>query len=403
MVLPLSEIRVVEITRGIAGPYCGMALADMGAEVLKVERPKTEPYRNDQFWKAAKFVAYNRNKKSIAVNLESEDGRMLMARLLKTADVFIENLPPGVIDGMGFSYKSASKLNQKIVYCSIKCYLPGPYGNRDVEDTILESQAGFPQCIGEEEPAQPLTIKSPPLKLGVPIASLGAGEYAALATVGALLKRMKTGQGEHIIVGAFEAAFNLLAPSTYSLNKEKRKHSAINYRLKDGEWLQGSYQHIGSSRRFDRWKVFCNIFGVGKEDYEATSTVEKRDAMGSQAMRKIISKYVSQFTLEEARKMIVDNNIIAGVVVTMREVLDNDQLKTKLIPLVVAPEVGMTPQPTTVSHMMLPMRSKDYNPKATGNWTPAPKLGQHTAKILRDLGYTENQIKDLTMRGIIWP
>lgn len=403
MVLPLAGVRVVELSQDVAGPYCGMALADMGAEVLKIERPGAEPSRSDPSWRAAKFVAYNRNKKSVSVDLGSDEGKMIVSRLLETADVFIENLAPGVVDGLGLSFETILKVNPRIIYCSIKSYLPGPYGERDVEDTVLESEAGYPQCTGKEEPEQPLTLGSPPLKLGVPVASFGAGEYAAVAVVGALLSRMKTGKGDCIRVGGFEAAVNLLAPSGYSLDKVKRKQPAENYRLKDGEWIQGSYQHIASSARVDRWKVFCEVFKVSREDYEATCTVEKRDALGEVGMRRIIAKYVSQFTLDEAGKMIVENNIIAGAVVTVREVLENEHLKSKLIPLVVAAEVGMTDRPTTVNHLMLPIRTEEYNPKATESWTPAPKLGQNTVETLQKLGYTEDQIKDLSRRGIIWP
>lgn len=398
MVLPLSGIKVVELTRDISGPYCGMALADMGAEVTKVESPKAVSRDGGPLWKAAKFVAYNRNKKSVAVDLESDEGRMVTAKLIKTSDVFLENLAPGAADRLGFSYKRVSKLNPKIIYCSIKYYLPGPYGDRDVDDAIVETEAGFQQQMGNEEPAEPLNVESPPLKLGVPISALGAGEFAALAIAGALLSRMKTGTGEYINVGHFETAYCLLSSSDYSLRKEKRKHTAVNYKLKDGEWIQGSY----IANTDDRWKAFCDAFGVGKEEYEASDTAEKRRA-AAQQVKNIIRKYVSQFTLEEARKKVVDNNIIAGAVVTMKEVLDNDQLKSKLIPLAVVPEVGMTDSPKTIAHLMLPIRSKDYNPEATGNWTPAPKLGQDTVETLRKLGYTEEHIKDLSKREIIWP
>lgn len=403
MVLPLSGIKVVELTRDISGPICGMALADLGAEVIKVERPKTDPYRDGgPLWKAAEFVAYNRNKKSITIDLENDDGRMIMSRLLKTADVFLENLPPGVVDKMGFSYERVSKTNPKIVYCSIKSYLPGPYGDRDVEDTIVETQAGYPAHMGEQETVGTLTYSSPPLKLGVPIAAMEAGQLANIWIVGTLLTRMKTSIGDYIKVGEFETCFNTLGAGEMAVWKEWGKQTAINYKTKDGGWVHGRYIF----RTDDRWKAFCDAFGVSKEDYEATNTEEKREALGGQegsGMKSIIAKYISQYTLEEARKKIIDNGIIAGAAVTMKEVLENDQLKPKLIPLTVDSTVGMTPKPTAVMNMMLPIRSKDYNPQATGHWTPAPKLGQDTIKVLSGLGYTEDQINDLRKRNIIWP
>ncbi|MFH0749050.1 MAG: CaiB/BaiF CoA-transferase family protein [Candidatus Bathyarchaeota archaeon] len=401
MVLPLSGIQVVELSRDVSGPICGLALADMGAEVMKVENPRVDLHRDGgPLWKAAMFVAYNRNKKSITLDLESDDGRIILAKLLKTADVFLENLPPGVVDKMGFSYERVVKTNPKIVYCSIKSYLPGPYGDRDVEDTMVETQAGYPAHMGEEGTEGTLTYSSPPLKLGVPIAALEAGQLANVWIVGTLFTRMKTGIGDYIQVGEFETCLNTIGVGEMAVWKEWGKQTAINYKTKDGGWVHGRYIF----RTDDRWKAFCDSFGVSKEDFEATDTEEKREALGGQTgsgMKKIIAKYFSQFTLEEARKKIIDDGIIAGAAVTMKEVLENDQIKPKLIPLLVDSTVGMTPQPTTVMQMMLPIRSKDYNPQATSHWTAAPKLGQDTKKVLSALGYTEAEITDLEKRGVI--
>ena len=161
MVLPLSGMKVVELTRGISGPACGLALADMGAEVIKVEKPGRDPYRDDgPLWKAAMFVAYNRNKKSITLDLQTDEGKKILSDMLKTADVFLENLPPGMVDDMGFSYKEVSQLNPKLVYCSIKSYLPGPYGERDVDQTIVETQAGYPAFMGAEDTEGTLSVRT---------------------------------------------------------------------------------------------------------------------------------------------------------------------------------------------------------------------------------------------------
>lgn len=398
MVLPLSGVRVVELTRNVSGPICGMALADMGAEVIKVERSKADPYRDGgPLWKTAMFVVYNRNKKSVAVDLGTDDGRMIMSKLLKTADVLLENLPPGVVDGMGFSYERVSKSNPKIVYCSIKSYLLGPYGDRDVEDTIVETQAGYPALMGEEGTTGTLTYSQPPLKLGVPIAAVHAGQEADIWIVGTLLTRNKTGKGDYIQIGEFESGVNTLAPCEMATWKEWGKQTSISYKTKDGEWIHGRY----IANTDDRWKAFCDAFGVSKEEFEATMTAELRGDPTSEKVKTVIAKYVSQYTLEEARKKIIDNGIIAGAAVTMKDVLENEQLKPKLIPLTVDATVGMTPKPTAVMHLMLPIRSKDYNPQATGHWTPAPKLGQDTTEILSQLGYTESQIDDLRKRQVV--
>ena len=401
MTLPLSGIKVIELTRGISGPVCGMALADMGAQVLKVEKPKNDPSRDSgPLWRAALFVAYNRNKKSIAVDLDNDDGRTIFTKLIESADILIENLPPGVVDTMGFSYEKVSEINPKIVYCSIKSYLPGPYGDMDVEGVIVETQAGYPAYMGEAETVGALTYDQPPLKLGVPMAAMHAGEQADIWIVGALLARMSTGKGEYIQIGEYECCSNTLCPAEMSTWKEWGKMTAINYKTKDGGWIHGRY----IANTDDRWKAFCDAFGVSEEDFKATETKEQRGALGGPfgaGMKKIIAKYVKNFTLEEAREKIIENGIISGTVVTIKEVLENDQLKPKLIPLVVEPEVGMTQKPTTVAHMMLPIRSEEYNPESTGHWTSAPKLGQDTVEILGELGYTKDQIQDLTAREII--
>ena len=401
MVLPLSGMKVVELTRGISGPACGLALADMGAEVIKVEKPGRDPYRDDgPLWKAAMFVAYNRNKKSITLDLQTDEGKKILSDMLKTADVFLENLPPGMVDDMGFSYKEVSQLNPKLVYCSIKSYLPGPYGERDVDQTIVETQAGYPAFMGAEDTEGTLSVDSPPLKLGIPLAAMHAAEFADIWIVGSLLSRMKTGEGQYIRVGEFECSVNTLAPAEMATWKEWGKMTAINYKTKDDQWVHGRYV----ANTDDRWKAFCDAFEVSEEDYKRTETGKQRAALGGGwggEMKKIITNAFANFTLEEARKKIIDNNIIAGAVVTMKQVLENDQLKPKLIPLTVDPEVALTPEAKTVMNMMLPIRSKDYHPDATRHWTPAPRLGQHTDELLQELGYPKDKIKDLADRNIV--
>ncbi len=397
--LPLTGVKVIEFAAGDAGPYCGMVLADLGAEVIKVERIGGDSDRDlGPVWRAAQFVAYNRNKKSVAVDLESERGKEAVLKLLGSSDVLLDSMGVGVLDALGLSHEAVSKLNPKLVYCSITGYGEGPYGNRPGVEPIIESESGFMQAIGETEPQQPLTAGYPPIRLGSPIIPCGAGMYGVLAVMGALLNRRRTGRGEYIRIGLFETAVALLQQhiAGFSVSKRFGKHSADLYKTSDGGWVHGKYVDTND----DYWRRFCEVFGISKEDLAETATEEKRKA-NPRKVEEIKKAGFLSVTAAESMKKILDGRLVAGTVITIKDVIEDPHVKAtkQLIPLIPDPEVTGSEKPALCP--MLPIRTNDYNLDAAAKWTAAPRLGEHTAEVLRKLGYTDEQITNLRKSKVI--
>lgn len=208
---PLEGIRVIEICNVAAGPFCGMLLADMGADVVKVEHPeggdtlRSWPPINDGY--SENFASLNRNKRSVTLNLKSADDIALLRRLAQDADVLIENNRPGVMDRLGVGYAALSKLNPRLVYCSISAYgQTGPRSSEGGFDLTVQAMSGIMSITGEPGGA--------PVKCGVPLADFSAGLYAALSITGALRATAQSGQGVHLDVPMLGATLGIAALQT---------------------------------------------------------------------------------------------------------------------------------------------------------------------------------------------
>ena len=207
----LAGVRVLELTNFMAGPYCGMLLADMGADVIKVENPKggdftrlAGPFVDGH---AAGFMAVNRNKRSLALDLKSAPGREVFLRLVKTADVVVENLRPGTLDDLGVGYAVLAEANPRVILSSTSGFgQTGPYKDRAALDLIVQGMSGIMSITGEEG--------RPPVKVGVPLADLSAALFAAYAILAALRVRDRDGTGQHIDVSLLESAIALEAWET---------------------------------------------------------------------------------------------------------------------------------------------------------------------------------------------
>src|SRR5499427_7925794 len=199
----LEGMRVLEITQVMSGPFCGLLLADMGADVIKVEKPQGDdsrrmvpPIINGE---SAPFMAINRNKRGISIDLKTDQGREVFRQLAARADVLIENFRPGTMDGLGLGYDELSAGHPELIYCSISGFgQTGPYRDRGGFDLVAQAMSGMISITGNPS--------EPPVKVGVPIADLNAGIYACYAILAAYIHRLKTGQGQRIDTSLLEAS-----------------------------------------------------------------------------------------------------------------------------------------------------------------------------------------------------
>src|SRR5438445_3691233 len=220
----LQGVRVVDLTRILSGPFCALLLADMGAEVIKVEPPGGDPLRaqgaivEGLSWY---FAAFNRNKRSIVLNLRSAAGKEALRRLIATADVVVDNFRPGVMADLGLDEPQLSALQPGIIHTSVTGFGErGPYAHRPSFDFIAQAMSGFMSCNG--------TPETGPMRTGAPISDLVAGLYAALGTVAALYRRAQTGQGERVRVAMVEGLLSLGAVLTANFFIPRRPDRPVN-------------------------------------------------------------------------------------------------------------------------------------------------------------------------------
>ncbi len=255
--LPLQGVRVVELAHMIMGPACGLVLADLGAEVIKVEPLEGDNTRRLTGAGAGFFAIFNRNKKSLAVDLKRPEGREIVLRLLDTADVLTENFRPGALDRMGFAYEDLSRRNPRLVYCTLKGFLSGPYEHRPALDEVVQMMGGLAYMTG---------LPDRPLRVGSSVNDIMGGMFGAIGILAALREREASGRGKRVRSALFENTAFLVAQhmAQLAITGEEPPPMAV----KRPAW--GIYD-IFATRDGDRlfigivtdtqWEVFCREFG----------------------------------------------------------------------------------------------------------------------------------------------
>ncbi|MDI6754198.1 MAG: CaiB/BaiF CoA-transferase family protein [Thermodesulfobacteriota bacterium] len=202
MKVPFSGIRVLELGHAVMGPTCGLVLADMGAEVIKIEKaPGGDDTRRLLGFGQGFFPFYNRNKKSLVLDLKASKGLEVLKKLVLSSDIFIENFGPGTVDRLGLGYEELSKLNPRLIYCSLKGFMKGPYENRPALDEVVQMMGGLAYMTGP--PGQPM-------RAGASVVDIMGGSYGVIGILTALYEREKTGQGQFIIASLYESTAFLM-------------------------------------------------------------------------------------------------------------------------------------------------------------------------------------------------
>jgi CoA:oxalate CoA-transferase len=393
-VKPLDDLFVVDLSRILSGPVCTMLLADMGAEVIKVEPP---PLGDDsRQWGppfiggiSTYFLSVNRNKKSLGLNLKAEDGRRILWKLIERADVLIENFRPGVLDKLGFGIDAVSKVNPRTVYCSISGFgHTGPYKDRPGYDVIAQGESGMMDLTGFPD--------GPPAKLGASLADVVAGLYAFNGICLALLARHKTGRGQHVDVSLLDGMVSTLtyhAGIYLSTGRSPRRAGTRHPSIVPYECFQANdgYVNIAVTNQ-KQWENFCQVLGFPEIAADSRFEEMKVRLANYGELRPMIDRAISKMTRAEVMVSMSNVGIPAGPINTVGEILEDPQIHAReMVMELTHPEYG----PLKV--LGIPIKLSD-TPGTVEN--APPKFGEHNREVLLMLGFGEAEVARFEREGI---
>ena len=391
---PLQGCRVVELAHIMAGPVCGLMLADMGAEVIKVEKLTGDDTRRmlppDVKGESAAFMMMNRNKRGIALDLKQPEGREALLRLLDRADVVIENYRKGTMEKLGLGYETLAARNPGLIYCEVSGFgRTGPYAERGGFDLIAQGMSGLMSITGEG-PGRP------PVKVGAPVTDITAGILAAMGVSAAYAHRLQTGQGQRVDTSLFEAGIvhsywqSAIAFATGVSPGAMGSAHPLNapyqaFRTADG-WI-----NIGAAnqRNWERLVVLLCRPELGEDPRFVTN--DKRMA-NRPALEAALNAVFETRPTADWLAVLEEGGFPAGPVLSIGEMHEDPQaLAREMIVETNHPKAGK------VKTLGLPVK---FSATPGGITRPAPLLGQHSRAILAEIGYNEQQIEQMAAQGV---
>jgi crotonobetainyl-CoA:carnitine CoA-transferase CaiB-like acyl-CoA transferase len=385
----LSGVRVIEMSHVMAAPACGLMLADMGADVIKVERlpggddvRKLAPFVDDE---SAPFSMMNRNKRSIGLNLKTEEGKAALKRLVEGADVFIENYRKGAVEHYGVGYEQLKESCPGLIYCSISGYgRTGPYADKGGFDLVAQGMSGLMSITGE-------SAERPPVKIGAPVTDITAGTLGAMGILAALLHKANTGKGQYVDTSLFEAGIM----HTYWQSAIFMASGELPVAMGSAHPLMAPYQafqtsdgwlNIGSANQ-GLWKKLTALLGV-PELAEDERFLEPKDRMANlDALVEELTGHFKTDTTEAWQQKLEDAGIPAGPVLNIDQMTSNEQTAARDM----VQDVGSS-QGSSLRVIGHPVK---YSKTPTKIHRRAPNLGEHTEEILAEFGFSEEKIAEM--------
>ncbi|MDA0362068.1 MAG: CoA transferase [Proteobacteria bacterium] len=397
---PFEGIRVLDLTHVLAGPFCTSQLANLGAEVIKIESPThpdmtrddggSQTLNEDQM--GTFFLSQSAGKKSLTLDLASKDGIAIFELLVKTSDVVVQNYSGDKLEKLGISFEKLSKINSKIIYCSMTGFgKTGPKANHPAYDVVIQAYSGIMAANGWSN-------EDPPLRVGPPMVDYGTGAQAAFAISSALFQRERTGTGQEIDVAMADAALMLMSSGVtetlatgVSPKRFGNSHPELPYysayKSSEGWVMLGAYTLKQASD-------LMNVLGYYGEALEIKNLTRKTIGSVSEQNRRLISKRIQENSAQYWEDILNESHVPAARIRRIDETLKEEQLLSrKVIQKYKKPFSNEAPE-------QLPVAAFSFShggPRLSG---PSPQFGEHTEELLLDLGFSMNEISNLRKKGV---
>jgi crotonobetainyl-CoA:carnitine CoA-transferase CaiB-like acyl-CoA transferase len=386
---PLAGLRVIEFSQMVMGPSCGLILADLGADVIKVEPPKGDRTRYFKGPAAGFFATYSRNKRSIALDTSTAEGQTIARRLIESSDVLIENFRPGLLKRIGLDYESVAAFAPRLIYCSLKGYLPGPYENRLALDEVVQMMGGLAYMTG---------LPDRPMRAGASVNDIMGGMFGVIAIQAALAERQRTGRGRYIQSALYENNVFLMAQAM--MCEVVSGQPSIPYSIKDSPWpVYDLFDTRDGSKLFvtivgeEQWEAFCRAFDRESwlADPRFATSNDRVDHRGWLIPE--IAKIFKQWDKADLAARLEQLDLPYAPVNKPGDLFDDPHLnQSGGLTNIHLPDGGeaKTPLlPISMDGRRLPNR---YDP---------PQIGEQTREILGEIGVSSSEIETLRKAGTI--
>lgn len=390
---PLEDTTVIELGHIVAGPFCSLLLAEFGADVIKVEHGASggDSVRDSSALGNSVFNTINHNKRSVSIDLKTDDGMEVFRKLVADADVFVENLRPGAPEGLGIGYDALSDVNEELIYCSIKGFNEGPYQDFPALDPVAEALSGLMSVTGHPG--------NPPARAGTSVADMAAALFGAIGIVAALRQREFTGEGQYITAPLFESTVSLMGywltyTQVHDTDPEPLGAGHLNwspydvYETADDRWV-----FVGPSSQ-KQWERLCEVLGVEFHEEDQFETIEDR-RHNEDVLDEKLAATIAEFESDELVDGLQEVGVPVADVQKVSEVSEDEHLTATDALGELRTAAG---KDANVSVPKNPVRSSQFDQPEISD---PPGLGADTEEVLQELGYSVEEIERLRENGAL--
>ena len=387
--LPLAGIRILELGHTVMGPSCSMVLADLGADVIKVEPPEGDRTRANVGFGSALFPVFNRNKRSLCIDLKSEPGKAVFHKVVETADALLENFAPGTMERLGLGYATLARAHPRLIYCALKGFLSGPYEKRAALDEIVQFMGGLAYMTGPH---------GMPLRAGSSVVDIMGGMFGALGIMAALRERERTGRGQLVESALFESTAFLVAQhmgqqALTGKEPPPMPHKKSSWAVYDPfTTADGKTVFVGLTSD-NHWRAFCTEFGVEELLADPDLKTNPERAQQREKIMPIVTAKFGAETYDSLVEKLERINVPFGPLAKPGDLFEDPHLNASGHMLDIRLPTG--------KYARIPGLPLDMDGRKTEVRLQPPRKGQHTRAVLEESGYPAREIDTLLERRVV--